>query len=346
MGFTEAGEVMGVYLRGNIFWVSYTNAKGELVRQSAGTPIKSDAEKLEAQFRAQFGKQTPQVVASVSLQVLLDRCRAVWKAQIPRSARGYGFHADKMLAFFGDVPLTSVTLDRVEAFRETLRTTNKDSSVNVTMTRLAMVLNMAVKWGWLEKNVASGLKSLKVRPSRLRHLSIEEQERLLTYFGPGIYHDLVLVALRTGMRRGELLGLKVRDVDFGRSQLALWQTKNNTPRHIPLIPDAWRALERQCAGKGQEDFVFTYTTGVKAGRPLKNFEFTWHKAVKACNLGNFRFHDLRHTFASDLVMSGAAMTAVSELLGHSTLGMTQRYTHLSPDFRKAEMEKLQDYLRR
>lgn len=338
---------MGVYLRGSIYWVSYTTAQGVLIRRSAKTPSRAEAQALEQALRSQMGRpgdrRTP---SEASFGMLLARCKLLWENSVPKSAKGYVIHGKKMLTFFGDVPLNFITLEKIEACRDSLRATTKDSTVNLAMTRLAMMFNLAVKWGLIDKSPTAALKALKVRPSRLKHLSTEEQRRLLAFLGPGLFQDLVLVALRTGMRRGELLGLKVRDVDFGRSQLALWQTKNNTPRHIPLIPDAAETLERCCAGKEPLDYVFSYRTGLRKGRPLNHFDGTWAKAMKACNLVDFRFHDLRHTFASDLVMSGAAMTAVSELLGHSTLAMTQRYTHLSPDFRKAEMDKLAAYLKK
>lgn len=340
---------MGVYLRSNIWWVSYTTAEGKLVRRSADTPSKAEAEQFEALCRLKFGKRVAQRQASsISFEALLERCQATWKTTItPETRYSYTHRVKPISKFFAKHTIDQIDLDDVERCREELCKGRCSSTVNVSMQLLNQMLGLAVRWGLLEKNPANELRRLKAPAPRLRHLSKEEKASLLAYLAPTkLLHDLVLVALRTGMRRGELLGLKVCDVDLLGNQVALWQTKTNTPRHIPLLPDAAEALARNCAGKNSQNFVFTYNEGSRAGRKFVKIDHLWRKAVKACNLGNFRFHDLRHTFASDLTMAGAGQKAVSELLGHSTLQMTQIYVHLSPGFRQEEMAKLKAFLDR
>lgn len=337
---------MGVYLRSNIWWVSYTTVEGKLVRRSADTPSKAEAELYEAQCRLKYGKRFEERKPALPFNELVERCISHWRSTTAAGTQGvYKERVKGLVRFFGDTPVDAIDIPALDRCRESLRDGRCNQTVNTTMSLAAQILNLALRWGFIEKNPALSMRALKVVPSRLRHLSRPEQTALLSYLAPNpLMHDLVLVALRTGMRRGELLGLKVCDVDLSRNQVALWQTKTNTPRHTPLLPGAAEALARNCAGKNSQDFVFTYRDGARAGRKLSHVHYNWRRAVIACGLGDFHFHDLRHTFASDLVMAGAAMTAVSELLGHSTVTMTKRYTHLSPDFRQGEMKKLQAYL--
>ena len=161
--------------------------------------------------------------------------------------------------------------------------------------------------------------------ARTRYLSPEEKAKLLAACSPEL-RRVVLMALKTGMRKSELLFLRWLDVDFGANLIKIRKSKSGRMRFIPLHPDVLKVLTGLPKGG---DYVFAGSSGdalTVDGWVRTQFDAALDKA----EIRNFRFHDLRHTFASEMVMLGADLKTVSELLGHATTAMTERYSHLSP----------------
>jgi integrase len=202
---------------------------------------------------------------------------------------------------------------------------------------LRHVLGTAVRWEWLEHNPASRLSRPKIDqepPGRARYLDDDERERLLVACEAEdslILAPLVKLALLTGCRRGELLGLRWGDVDWHRRQFSLIgddgkrRTKNRQGRSVALSASALAVLrDLSQVRKIGCDLVFSNGDGqVTVPRPAFN------RALRRAEIQDFRFHDLRHTFASYLLMSGASLAELAEALGHKTLAMVKRYSHLS-----------------
>ena len=206
---------------------------------------------------------------------------------------------------------------------------------------LSHVLAYAVERGWLNDNPARARGGVK-RPSepmgRARYLDQygePERERLLAACRRS--HDsrlypLVVMALATGARAGELMGLRRGDVDLQKGVAYLHRparatqhvTKNKERRALPLIPKAVEALRAMPSRIGTDDYIFAGPRG-KAAFPRQG----WERALAEAGIEDFRFHDLRHTFASYLAMSGATLPELAAALGHKTLAMVQRYAHLS-----------------
>jgi len=178
---------------------------------------------------------------------------------------------------------------------------------------------------------------IKGRASHNEHRERRGKCRLPEITGYGDFlHPLVVVALNTGLRRGELLSLTWNDIDLHLNQIKVRSinTKTGRPRIIPLNPDAASAL-RRWKSQSCKTVVFT-----RSGKKMTHFKRSWQGLLDLAQIKNFRFHDCRHDFASQLVMAGTDLYTVSQLLGHTSIDTTQRYAHLSPDHLRSAVNVL------
>lgn len=150
-----------------------------------------------------------------------------------------------------------------------------------------------------------------------------------------------MLAVHTGLRRGSLFGLRWEQIDFANRVLRIPRTKNGRPLSLPLNATAMSTLQSlYAAGNLTSGYVFPHTGGRKVGEPVRDIKNGFHRALALAEIQDFTWHDLRHTFASWLMMRGASLRSVAELLGHQSLKMTMRYAHLSPAFLSAEVSLL------
>ena len=188
------------------------------------------------------------------------------------------------------------------------------------------MLNKAVEWGMLEISPfkRGGRLMFKENNHSLRFLSEAEIEALLDFCPPHL-HAIVETDLLTGMRKEELLSLKWEQVNHGL--IHLFRTKSGHPRHIPISGRLAEILQKlRHTNQLKSPYVFCDAQG----RRFNSVKTSFRTACRKAGIDNFRFHDLRHTFASHLIMRGAGLKPVQELLGHSDIKMTMRYAHLSP----------------
>jgi len=252
-------------------------------------------------------------------------------------------------AQIGDVLLSDLTPSLISEQRDLLseKVTNRktiisNARVNRYMATLSTTITTAVKeWEWMEDNPLRKVSKLKEPRGRVRYLSTEERERLLKACKESHNTDLynaVILAMSTGGRRAEIWGLCWKCVDLQNGFVTFEETKNDEPRSVPLQGHALELmLERSKAPRIDTDLVFP-----SPKNPQNHFDFRrpFQIALKTAQIEDFRWHDLRHCAASYLVMAGVDMRTVAEILGHKTLQMTQRYTHLSPEHLKDAVAKM------
>ena len=187
-------------------------------------------------------------------------------------------------------------------------------------------------WMWLESNPARRVRREREAPGRVRFLSEDERTRLLDACqkSPSLnLYPLVVLTLSTGMRRSEVWKLTWQQVDLARGVIILSETKNKEYRRVPVQGLALELLKQHARVRRIDtNFVFASDNSSKTGQPF-HLDGFWAKAVKASGLENFRFHDLRHSTASYLAMNGASLLEIAEILGHKTLQMVKRYSHLA-----------------
>ncbi|MGA0587256.1 phage integrase [Dyella sp. KRB-257] len=271
---------------------------------------------------------------------------------------------NKHFEYLYDEPLTAITRAEFDRFKaKRLRAGTNPATVNRDLDRIKAALSKAVEWELLESNPLLGVKRIKREiEERVRYLSTAEEKALratlelrearfrqrrlsgnawrkergreplepITGYADHIM-PMTLLALNTGMRRGEITQLTWADVDLKAKRVTVraGYAKSGKARHIPLNSEAVAVLERW-KKQQPEGRLFNLICTAKA----------WGRLMEKAGLEDFRFHDLRHTFASKLVMAGVDLNTVRELLGHGDIKMTLRYAHLAPEHKAAAVEML------
>lgn len=243
---------------------------------------------------------------------------------------------------------TAIKPSHIAACRDRLRHTGSDgtrpcsaSTTNQYLAALSHLFTLAVKeWEWVQDNPVSKVRRCKLPHGRTRFLLDAEREALLSACRssrcPYLY-PLVLLAICTGARFGELITLKWQNIDFERRLMRLEKTKNGEKRAVPLAPPAYNEmLKLYEARRGGVTWLFPRCDG-QAPFTVKKY---WESAMREAELENFRFHDLRHTTASYLAMNGATLIEIAAVLGHKTLQMVKRYSHVTDQHTSAILGKM------
>ncbi len=216
------------------------------------------------------------------------------------------------------------------------------STANRYMIALSTAFSMAVnEWEWIQDHPMQRIAKLQEPRGRVRFLDDDERKRLLAacqQINSEHLYFLVVLALSTGARHGELINLRWKDVDFKRNVIVLHDTKNKERRVLPL---AHHALELIKAHHEARDVAtdLLFPAPRKPNEPWAS-RSAWQTAVTKAGLEDFRFHDLRHSAASYLAMNGASLAEIAEVLGHKTLAMVKRYAHLSEAHTAGVVERM------
>ena len=260
------------------------------------------------------------------------------KMQLEWWADNLGYH------LLSDVTPALIAECRDKLLSETTYRKKKRSPATVVryLAAISHVFTVAGnEWGWIEHSPVSKVKKPTEARGRVRFLDNDERAALLDAckesVNPFLY-VIVVLAITTGMRQGEILGLKWKDVDLVRSCAVLHETKNGERRTVPIPQFAAQFLiELSKVRRIDTPLVFP---GKKD--PLKPIDIRnmWDDAVVKAGLEDFRFHDLRHTAASYLAMNGATLAEIAEVLGHKTLQMVKRYAHLSDAHTAGVVERM------
>jgi len=207
------------------------------------------------------------------------------------------------------------------------------STVNRYMAAISHCFNVAViEWQWLESNPALGIKKQAEPKGRVRFLSDDERERFLAvcFRSPNpLLYPVVVLALSTGMRYGEIMHLTWADVDFENQRIILHDTKNGERRAVHLVGKALGLLQEVKKKNFRPGSALVFPGKHILNNGPASIRTAWLTALKKAEIQDFHFHDLRHSAASYLAMNGAALLDIAAILGHKTLSMVKRYSHLS-----------------
>jgi len=246
-----------------------------------------------------------------------------------RSKRQYKGYIKNLCSFFGDIPILEITPSLINDYKVKRR---KDgvgaASINRELAVLKNAFNKALKeWGWVKENPVTMILMEKEPKGRVRYLTDREFQTLYNACAEWL-RPIVLVARHTGMRKENILSLKWEQVDLYRKVIYLEHTKNGERLGIPLNETMMGLLKRLSKVRHiKSSYVFCH----RNGKRFVELKTSFREALGKAGIEDFRFHDLRHCFASSLVQSGVDLYKVQMLLGHKESRMTQRYSHLAPE---------------
>lgn len=249
-------------------------------------------------------------------------------------------HLGKLL--LSDITPAKLVEIRDRLKKETIKRGKKEThrsagTCNRYYAALSSAFSVAVRqWGWLEENPLRNVQRFREPRGMCRFLTENERTLLLDACRASknsALFPVVTLALLTGMRRGEIMNLTWDRVDLKKGRIALEDTKNGERRVIPLVGEALKAFKKHAKVRRVDtNLVFPSREDPNKAIDLRS---VWKTALKKAEIENFRFHDLRHSAASEMVMAGISEITVAEILGHKSLQMTKRYSHLR-DAHKAE----------
>lgn len=342
---------MGVLKKKNRWYIDYYLPNGkrkrEVVTVKGVDPSKitrEDAKNALSVRRAELAQGKFNLVRTTSKPVVFDRLANAFVEDYSkvnkRSWKRERTSCRALLNYFGGVNLTQITpwtadKYKLKRLKETSRRNRPvtKATVNRELACLKTMLGFAVKKGWLFSNPLSGYKLFREKPNKLRVITRDEFNRVYNTASEPL-KPILITAYNTGMRRSEILNLKWENVNLAESYLRVEDTKNDEPRYIPMNKQLNETL-KSVKYKSSGEYVFS-----RGEEPVRCFKTAFDNAVKRSGVNRFTFHDLRHSFASNLVMKGVDITTVSELLGHKSIVMTKRYSHPTPDHKKQAVNRL------
>jgi integrase len=324
--------------RGDVWW-SYFYKDGIRHQFSTGTANRRQAETIETKKKEEVNARRFQIVEADPNMTFGGLAARFIASGSVRPHHVY--HLKFLLPCFSDIPVLRLTKSLAEEFRRVRKNFNpsiKDATINRDLSVLRHILYWAVDEQLLAANPLARMKMARERRTRRQVLSVAE-ERMLLGAAKDHLHAMIIAALDTGMRRGEITSQRWEDVDF--SQRVLFVTRSKTPegesREIPLTARLHKyLLEHRKADGLVVDF---------RGRPVRIVKRTWKTALKNAQIRHVRFHDLRHTFNTRLMEAGVMQEIRMALMGHSSGSKIHAtYTHIELPAKREAIRKLEQWV--
>jgi integrase len=339
---------MGIFRKRGKYYIDFY-ADGKRVRECVGPVSRRVAADALSVRKAEVAQGRYQLRARQRAPLFADFARDYLEFsrahKAPRTAESDQTRMLHLAPFFGRYRLDEITRFLVDKYvYERRRSASRrgrpvsPATINRELAALKHMFTKAIEWGRAEKNPVRGVPMLKQDPPRQRVLSFEEEERLLRACAPHV-RMAVLLATNAGLRLGEVMALRWRDIDLEGGILRVEHGKGNRRREVEINSRLRNELASYRGLAGRSDYLFF---NERTGRPILDPKTAFRAAVRRSGIGPCRFHDLRHTFATRLVTAGADLVTVKELLGHATIEMTLRYSHPGRSERRRAVELLAD----
>jgi len=297
-------------------WVIDFTCNGKRIRRVVGHS-KEEAKDVMASLRRklrsealseEYGLIRPK--KKISFEDFSTQFLELYSKQNKRSWKRDEYSLKPLLAFFKNKNLSDITPDSIEKYKKMRREEVSLATVNRELACLKTLFAKAVEWDKTENNPAKKVKLYKENNIKERILTPEEERKLLDAAAPHL-KDILTIALNTGMRRNEILGLRWKDINFSKGYINIENSKSGKSRKVPmnsLVLDTFRTMDKT------KRYVF-YNSHTK--RCLKNISTSFKSACAEAKIKNLRLHDLRHTCATRMIEAGIDLVTVSKILGHS-----------------------------
>jgi integrase len=332
---------MGVFRRHGQYYINYYyrgRRKREMVGPSKGAAIQALSIRLAEIAQGKFKIISKR--GAMTFDGLADKYRELVSVH-KRSHHIEKYIIKTLVASFGDLRVFDLSAEDAERFKAVRSKFVKPATVNRELTVAKHMLTKAVEWELILDNPFRRVRSLSVPRCTERVLDYDEEIKLLVACDrvrSRFLRPLVLLALHTGMRRGELLSLEWSRIDFEQRTIRIINAKSSAGTRIIPMNTTVHTLLSDLVKKASSPLVFP--SNRKLGEKLLDLKKGFKKAVQLAGIPHFRFHDTRHTFATRLVRVGVDIVSVQHLLGHSKITMTARYAHSLADAKMAAVIKL------
>jgi integrase len=327
---------MGVYKRGKLFWIRF-QFRGEEIREPARTTSRAEAKAFEKRRREELRRAyrdgKPRFTFDDMMNRFIDDHLPGLK---PKAAKRYTTSLRALRPHFTGCLLHEITKGRISEYVSERRKAVSAASVRRDLACLSVAMSSATDWEWIEHNPLKDYsrRSLPEATPRTRVLTQDEREKVLAK--ATVAKGVIKAAWLTGMRSGEICALRRKDVDFENGDILVRDSKNRRPRIVTLDAEGLAHFRAQ---KTATDVPYMFWWGPGLPYTVEQVSRAFNRAAKRAKVANARFHDLRHSFASDRISRGMDLYTLGKLLGHSTANQTGKYAHLQTQTMRDAMKK-------
>ncbi len=329
---------MGIYKVKDSWYIDFY-ADGRRIRKAVGS--RKDAENALRALKTDIlrGEYRFKKDSRISFEDFAERYLEYGKINKKRSWQRDRWSIENLNSHFKGKLFSKITPMQIEEYKKKRLEKVLPATLNRELACLRHMFNLAKKWKVVYENPVNEVKFLQERKIEIRILTREEAERLIDV-APDHLKPIIVIALNTGMRRGEILNLRWNDIDFDKYYIFIKEAKSGVARKVPmnsLVAETLKDIKRE------SNFVF-YNPKKRDRR--KNVYTAFKSACRKIGIPDFRFHDLRHTAATLMVMGGVDLVTVKEILGHSRIEMTMRYAHPTPENKRKAIAVLESIFRK
>lgn len=331
-----------LYLRSNGYYYLLTLVHNRRVWKSTGCKVKAEALKYISEGRRKLKEKSAIDIGQFSTQLLtyLESNLAKSTVALYRSA----FRS--FISLLGDLYLNEVTAQHVEQFKLLRSEQVSPVKVNIDFRNLRAAFNIAINWDLIEDNPFKKCKQLRIPPQRPVYLTHEEFNIIRGMIDLEWYKDIIIFAVSTMMRLGEIVNLQWKSVDLERREIPVENTdefrvKTHKSKTIPMNEWVFHMLSNKPNRIGR---VFTFPDGKALPKGYVSHKFKKY-VIKAGLSEKIHFHTLRHTGATWLVQNDIPIYSIQQILGHSNISITQIYSHLEVDHLRKPLERLDQYFK-
>ncbi len=344
---------MGYYRKGNRWYIDYYMPNGKRKREVVSIPgvdpsriNREDAKKALSIRKAEMAQgkfKLESAIKPTPFERLVTQYLEYSKANKRPNSYDRDMTSSKHLRrYFNGRTIQQITNWHVEKYKSSRQKeimkngkSPAKASINRELSMLKHMFKKAIEWNMISNNPVAQVKLFPEKPKQLRVISIDEFAKLYAAASEFL-KPILMIAIHTGLRRSEILNLRVSDINLRDRYILVRESKNGDIRHVPINSLLMKTL-KSVINNNNCEHLFAGANGI----PVKTVKKAFWGALRRSGIAHLRFHDLRHSFGSNLSMSGVDIATIQELMGHKDISTTKRYIHPSPQHKKEAVEHLQ-----